>query len=83
MQLLTSGGRLRSVQMRYDERAAQVRHERRRLRALPTIAFAQIDAGAPARLARSAAGRVQQPVSRVDYVVRVETHASRRRGRAS
>ncbi len=68
-QLLTKGGSLRSVQVRYDEpdinafgtSGAGFSH-------LETIAFAKIDTGAAARLARSAAGRARLPVSRVDYV---------------
>ena len=68
-QLLTKGGSLRSVQIRYDEpdinafgtSGAGFGH-------LETIPFAKIDAGAPARLARSAAGRARLPVSQVDYV---------------
>jgi hypothetical protein len=69
-QLLTKGGSLRSVQVRFDDRAikdfgaggAGFGH-------LETIPFARIDTAAPARLARSAAGRARLPVSRVDYVV--------------
>lgn len=68
-QLLTKGGSLRSAQIRYDEpdinafgtSGAGFSH-------LETILFSKIDAGAPARLARSAAGRARLPVSRVDYI---------------
>ena len=69
-QLLTKGGSLRSVQIKYDDPEINdfgaggggFSH-------LETIPFARIDNGAPARLARSAAGRAQKPVSQVDYVV--------------
>lgn len=67
--LLTKGGSLRSVQIRYGgpeinafgASGAGFSH-------LETVPFARIDAGAPQRLARSAAGRARLPVSRVDYI---------------
>ncbi len=73
-QLLTKGGSLRSVQIRFDEpnindfgaSGGGFSH-------LETILFSKIDRGAPARLARSAAGRAKRPVSQVDYVT---IHAS-------
>ena len=69
-QLLTKGGSLRSVQIKYDDPEINdfgaggggFSH-------LETIPFARIDNGAPQRLARSAAGRAEKPVSQVDYVV--------------
>ena len=69
-QLLTKGGSLRSVQIKSGESEINsfgasgggFSH-------LETIPFAKIDAGAPARLARSAAGRLRKPVSQIDYVV--------------
>ncbi len=68
-QLLTKGGSLRSVDIRFDEpnidttstSGAGFSH-------LETVPFAKIDAGTPQRLARSAAGRARLPVSRVDYI---------------
>jgi hypothetical protein len=69
-QLLTKGGSLRSVQVRYDEPAIDdfgagssgFSH-------LETVLYSKIDTAAPGRLARSAAGRARRPVSQVDYVV--------------
>jgi hypothetical protein len=68
-QLLTKGGSLRSVQIRYDDPEIDdfgagspgFSH-------LDTIPFARINTRAPARLARGAAGRAQKPVSQIDYV---------------
>ncbi len=73
VQLLTRGGRLRSVQLRYDGELRKFGSSGPGFGSLPTLSFAQIDAGAPARLARGAAGRMKKPVSQVDYVVRIET----------
>jgi hypothetical protein len=70
-QLLTRGGGLRSVQIKSgDPKIDQFgsaggggfSH-------LETVLFSKIDASAPARLARSATGRLQKPVGQIDYVV--------------
>ena len=68
-QLLTKGGSLRSVQIRSDDPeindfgagSSGFSH-------LETIPFSSVNTGAPARLARSAAGRSRKPVSQIDYV---------------
>jgi hypothetical protein len=73
VQLLTRGGRLRSVQLRYDGELRKFGSSGPGFGSLPTLSFAQIDAAAPARLARGAAGRMKKPVSQVDYVVRIDT----------
>jgi len=68
-QLLTGGGRLRSVQRRYDGALQDFGAGSPGFNHLETIQFSKIDPAAPARLARSAAGRLKRPVSQVDYVV--------------
>jgi hypothetical protein len=68
-QLLTKGGSLRSVQIRSDDpEIKQFGTSGSGFGHLETIPFAKIDTGAPARLARSAAGRARLPLSRVDYI---------------
>lgn len=67
--LLTKGGSLRSVQVRYDEPAiGRSGTSGTGFSYLETVPFARIDTSAPQRLARSAAGRARLPASRVDYV---------------
>lgn len=68
-QLLTRGGRLRTVQVAAGGEPRTLATSAAGFGALPTIAFARVDAGAPARLARSAAKRLGQPLSHVDHVV--------------
>jgi hypothetical protein len=69
-QLLTNGGSLRSVQIRSgDSKINDFGAGGTGFSHLETIPFSKIDAGAPARLARSAAGRVRKPVSQIDYLV--------------
>ena len=68
-QLLTKGGRLRSVQLRHDGELVRLSLSGAGFAQLTTIAFARLDPGAPSRLARSAAGRLKRPVSQVGYVV--------------
>lgn len=69
-QLLTKGGSLRSVQIKSgDSEINDFGAGGGGFSHLETIPFAKVDAGAPARLARSAAGRVRKPVSQIDYVV--------------
>src|ERR1044072_4565241 len=69
-QLLTKGGSLRSVQIKYDDpKPNDFGAGGGGFSHLETIPFARIDNGAPARLARGAAGRAEKPVSQVDYVV--------------
>jgi hypothetical protein len=68
-QLLTRDGRLRSVQIRSDDpRINAFGTSGPGFSGLEVIAFARIDAAAPQRLARSAAGRARVPVSQVGYV---------------
>ncbi len=69
-QLLTKGGSLRSVQIRFDNRELDdFGAGSPGFSQLDTIPFAKIDTAAPGRLARSAAGRLRKPVSQIDYVV--------------
>jgi hypothetical protein len=68
VQLLTREGRLRSVQVTAGGGRRTISLSGTGFGALPTLRFADIDAGAPARMARGAAGRTRRPVSRVDYV---------------
>jgi hypothetical protein len=68
-QLLTPGGRLRSVQVASGGAAHTLATSGAGFGALPTIPFARVDAAAPARLARSASQRLGQSPSNVDYVV--------------
>ena len=68
-QLLTQGGRLRSVQLRHDGELRKLSLSGAGFAGLDTIAFSRLDPAAPSRLARSAAGRLKRPVSQVDYVV--------------
>ncbi len=75
-QLLTKGGRLRSVQQRFDGNLKQVSVSGGAgFGQLQTIPFKRANSAAPGRLTRSAAGRVEQPVSQVDYVVLINTGA--------
>jgi hypothetical protein len=69
-QLLTKGGSLRSVQIKSGEsEISKFGASGGGFSQLETIPFSKIDAAAPARLARSAAGRLRKPVSQIDYVV--------------
>jgi hypothetical protein len=68
VQLLTREGRLRSVQVTAGGRPRTISLSATGFGGLPALRFADIDAGAPARMARGAAGRTRRPVSRVDYV---------------
>jgi hypothetical protein len=70
-QLLTKGGSLRSVQIAAED-PTQIRQfstSGSGFSHLETIPFARINSAVPQRLVRSAAGRAQVPVSRVDYLV--------------
>lgn len=69
-QLLTRGGRLRSVQG-VAGRLTTFATSGPGLGRLDTIAFARVDAAAPGRLARGAAERLHVPTSHVDYVALV------------
>jgi hypothetical protein len=69
VQLLTTTGRLRSVQLPWDGRLADGGTSGGGFSHLDTIAFASIDSAAPGRLARGAAERSHEPVTGVDYVV--------------
>ncbi len=68
-QLLTKSGRLRFVQLRHDGELRRLSLSGPGFNRLQTIPFARVDASAPARLARSAAGRSRRPVSQVNYLV--------------
>lgn len=72
-QLLTSDGRLRSVQQRFDGRLSELSVSGAGFAALPTIPFARADSAVPSRLARRAAKRAGRAVSQVDYVALVDT----------
>ena len=75
-QLLTKGGKLRSVQVRHDGKLQDFGANGGGFGSLPTVSFASVNSAAPSRLARSAAGRVKRPVSRVDYVVLLNSGGS-------
>jgi hypothetical protein len=69
-QLLTKGGSLRSVQIKFDDpKVESLATGGGGFSHVETIPFAKIDTGAPARLVRSAAGRLRKPLSQIDYVV--------------
>jgi hypothetical protein len=72
-QLLTKDGRLRSVQQGVDGRLRELSTSGGGFAGVPTIPFTRANSAAPARLARSAAGRLKRPASRVDYVVLVNS----------
>jgi hypothetical protein len=67
-QLVTNGGSLRSADLTYTGQLRDFGTSAAGLH-FQTIPFGRIDTAAPARLARSAAGRSKQPVSHVGYVV--------------
>jgi hypothetical protein len=66
--LISSGGRLRSVQLRHDG-AFQEFASTPGLGHLETIPWTRLDPAAPARLVRQAARRLNRPVDRIDYLV--------------
>ncbi len=68
-QLLTRGGRLRSVQLSPDGGLDDFGASGPGFGHLDTIAFARVRSGAPERLTRGAAERLHRPASQVDYVV--------------
>ena len=68
-QLLTRGGRLRSVQARFDGEFRVLSTSGPGFGRLDTVPFATVNTAAPSRLARSAAGRLRRPVGQVDYAV--------------
>jgi hypothetical protein len=68
-QLLTKGGRLRSVQLTSNGELRKLSLSGAGFAQVSTIAFSRLDPAAPSRLARSAAGRSKKPVSQVGYVV--------------
>jgi hypothetical protein len=75
-QLLTRGGRLRSVQVRADGTINDFGTSGPGFGHLDTIAFARVQPAAPARLVRSAAERLHRPPSQVDYVVLLQLGSS-------
>lgn len=68
-QLVTGSGRLRFVQLPYDGQLRRLSLSGTGFGSLPTIAFARVNASAPARIVRSAARRSKSPASRIDYIV--------------
>jgi hypothetical protein len=68
-QLLTRGGRLRSVQLLPDGKLSDFGTGGPGFGYLDTTAFARVRPAAPARLVRGAAERLHRPTSAVDYVV--------------
>jgi hypothetical protein len=66
--LISSGGRMRSVQLRHDG-AFQEFASTPGLGHFETIPWARLDPAAPARLVRQAARRLNRPVDRIDYLV--------------
>ena len=70
-QLLTRGGSLRSVQLRFDGELRRLSVGSGGFGGLPTIAFSDVDPAAPSRLARGAARRSGRSLNQVDYVVRI------------
>lgn len=75
-QLVTRDGRLRSVQQRFDGKLGELSISGGGFGQLPTISFKRANSAAPGRLARGAARRVRQPVSKVDYVVLISSGAT-------
>jgi hypothetical protein len=67
--MLTKDGRLRMLQIVPGGRVNVLQTSPGGFTGAPTMALKGIDAGAPSRLTRSAAGRLEQPASRVDYLV--------------
>lgn len=70
--LLTKGGQLHTVQIGYDGKLSDLGLSGTGFGQVPTIAFARIDAAAPERLARSAAGRLRRPTSQIDYAAMID-----------
>jgi hypothetical protein len=67
--MLTKDGRLRMLQIVPGGRVRVLQTSPGGFTGAPTMALKAIDPGAPYRLTRSAAGRLEQPASRVDYLV--------------
>ena len=71
-ELLTSGGRLRSVQRAHDGEFRQFSVSGSGFGHLATIPYAEIEPGAPQRLVKAGAERLGKPASRIDYLVASE-----------
>jgi hypothetical protein len=67
-QLVTKGGRLRSVQVSSDRKLDRFSVSGPGFKFVRTVPFAQINTAAPERLARAAARRMGTKTSRLDYV---------------
>jgi hypothetical protein len=68
-QFVTSGGRLRLVQLGFDGEVQRFPLSGPGFRHLDTIPLSKLDPTAPARLVRAAAARLHRPAARIDYVV--------------
>ncbi len=68
LQLVTREGKLRNAQVRPGGETQTLSLSGSGFAGLPTMRFADVNAGAPARLARGAAERSKRPVSQVEYV---------------
>lgn len=71
-QLVTSGGRLRNVQVTSDGSLRDLGTAGSGAGGLPAIPLARVDAGAPQRIVRAAARQAHANPSRVDYLVLLE-----------
>ena len=75
--MLTKDGRLRQVQIVPGGAARVIATSPSGFAGAPTMAMKGIDTSAPYRLTRSAAGRLEQPASRVNYLVLSEFAGAR------
>jgi hypothetical protein len=75
--LVTKGGRLRQVQIVPGGAVRVIGTTPSGFAGTPTMALKGIVAAAPSRLTRSAAGRLRQPASRVNYLVLSEFAGAR------
>jgi len=71
--LLTRRGTLVSAQIRAGGELRRFAESGAGFGALETISYARLDADAPRRLVRAAAGRLGRPVTRIDYLVATYT----------
>ncbi len=75
--MLTKDGRLRQVQIVPGGAARVLATSPTGFTGARTMTMKGIDAGAPQRLTRSAAGRLEQPAGGIDYLVLTEVGAAR------
>lgn len=67
-ELLTKGGRLRSVQVTFDGKLTDHGASGPGFGSLPTASFGSVNTAAPERLVRQAAHRLRRKASSIDYV---------------